>query len=353
MSGRHALLVVALWQAAFFLALIALILANRWYGAARHSRLRPRRLSLDEAMKGWGLDQTPLEVVVARLAALPASGAVEALVGWSARMPGERWHALAAAVQREPWVKAVRAGVPSRKWWTRLQAARLLSILGTPDDGPLLVRLLRDPHPAVQIAAAAALERLHEPALVATVIDRLATLPSTVQAYYASVLRQSRGPVVEALRARLARRDDPALARIAEFAARLEEPALRESLTPLAEHPSTEVRVQVARALGGFPHPTSVRALSRLAHDPAWEVRAQATRAIGRIADPAGLPLLTAGLADPVWWVRLRAALGLTRFGSPGRDALRQAEVGADPDARHVARLILGLSPQALTEFAA
>jgi hypothetical protein len=53
------------------------------------------------------------------------------------------------------------------------------------------------------------------------------------------------------------------------------------------------------------------------------------------------------------WWVRLRAALALTRLGIPGQGALLHAEVGANPEARYVARLILGLSPQALSEFAA
>jgi hypothetical protein len=56
---------------------------------------------------------------------------------------------------------------------------------------------------------------------------------------------------------------------------------------------------------------------------------------------------------DAVWWVRLRAALALMRLGPAGRDALLAAEIGPDPDARYVARLILGLSSPALAEFAA
>jgi hypothetical protein len=41
------------------------------------------------------------------------------------------------------------------------------------------------------------------------------------------------------------------------------------------------------------------------------------------------------------------------RLGPAGRDALLAAEIGPHPDARYVARLILGLSSQALAEFAA
>jgi HEAT repeat protein len=96
-----------------------------------------------------------------------------------------------------------------------------------------------------------------------------------------------------------------------------------------------------------------VTVLRTLCTDSAWEVRAQAVRSLGRIADAATLADLRSRLADAEWWVRLRAALALTRLGAAGRDALLKAETGAQPDARYVSRLILGLSPQALSEFAA
>jgi len=40
------------------------------------------------------------------------------------------------------------------------------------------------------------------------------------------------------------------------------------------------------------------------------------------------------------------------RFGATGRNTLLDIEVGADPAARDVAKMILGLPPQALAEFA-
>jgi hypothetical protein len=60
-----------------------------------------------------------------------------------------------------------------------------------------------------------------------------------------------------------------------------------------------------------------------------------------------------AALQDSVWWVRLRAALALMRFAAAGRNALLEAEVGADPFASATARMVLGLPAQALAEFAA
>jgi len=178
-------------------------------------------------------------------------------------------------------------------------------------------------------------------------------MAAPVQAHYASVLRSAHGVVVPLLVERLGQVYDPGLPRIVEFAGRLGDAGLREAVTALAGHSNPEVRVQVARALGDFPHTASVAALRTLTTDSAWEVRAQAVRALGRIADPVTLPDLVARLGDSVWWVRLRAALALTRLGAGGRDALLTAEIGPQPDARFVARLILGLTPQALTEFAA
>jgi HEAT repeat protein len=159
--------------------------------------------------------------------------------------------------------------------------------------------------------------------------------------------------VVNLLLKMLQRTQDPTLPRVAEFAARLHEPALREPLTTLAEHTDPEVRLQAARALGGYPHPDSRRALERLAADAAWPVRAQAVRSLGLLADPESLPIVRGAATDTEWWVRFRAGLALTRFGSAGTALLLQADVGPDPNARDMARLILGLSSQALAEFAA
>ena len=222
-----------------------------------------------------------------------------------------------------------------------------------PQDAARLTRLINDRHPAVHVAAVACLERMENTALTLTALERLPKLAPTVQAYYAAMLLRSRPVVVEHLQKRLRRSEDPGLARLAEFAARLGEPALRERLTALADHPNPEVRVQAARSLGTFPHRESVAALTRLIADGAWPVRAQAARSLGMISDVTTLPLVKAALRDDVWWVRLRAALALMRFAAVGRNALLEAEVGSDPYARATAKMVLGLPAQALAEFAA
>jgi len=352
-TSRQFLLVVALAQGVLLVALIILIILNRWFRLRRSAKLQPRRVELDDVMRRWALGQATAAEVSQALARLPVPLAIDGLVTWSARVAGERWQELSRTLQHQWWARVVRTNSRSARWWKRLESAHFLSVVGTPHDTGRLLRLLRDTHPAVQLAAVTSLERHASPMLVAAVLDQLPSIGGTAQAYYASVLKRARPAVVRHLLQLFRRLDDPRLPRIIEFAGRLEEPALRASFTTLATHPDAEVRTQVARALGKFPHPESTAALGLLAQDPVWSVRAQAIRSLGMIADPATLPLVREALRDEEWWVRLRAGLALTRLGGPGRNALLNAEVGAHPGARDMARLIVGLSPQALAEYAA
>jgi HEAT repeat protein len=353
MSARAFLMVVAIVQGGLLAALIVLIVLNRWFRLRRTTRLDPRREALDSSMRRWAAGTAPLTGVMVGLGRLPVPIAIDALVKWSARVPGDRWRQLALALEHTWWARLVRANSTSARWWKRLESARFLSVAAMPRDVTRLKRLINDSHPAVHVAAVASLERTENTALTLTALDRLPRLAPTVQAYYAAMLLRSRPVVIDHLLKRLRRAEDPALPRLAEFAARLSEPALRERLTALADHADPEVRIQSARALGAFPHQESVTALKRLVTDDAWAVRAQAARSLGMIADARTLADVKTALADSVWWVRVRAALALTRFGTAGRTALLEAETGGQPEASAVAKMILGLPAQALAEFAA
>ncbi|HJS42834.1 MAG TPA: HEAT repeat domain-containing protein [Gemmatimonadales bacterium] len=352
MTARQVLLVVAVVQGVLLGALLVLIVLNRWFRLRRSSRLNPRREAIDAAMRRWAAGTAPLADVLVGLSRLPVPLAVDALVKWSARVPGERWRQLALALEHSLWARLVRANSSSARWWKRLECARFLSVAAMPRDIPRLKQLINDRHPAVHVAAVASLERIDDASLALAALERLPRLAPTVQSYYAAMLVRSRPVVIDHLQKRLRRTEDPALARIAEFAARLGEPALRERLAALADHSDAEVRIQAARALGSFPHRESVNALKRLIADDAWPVRAQAARSLGMITDAGTLVLVKAALRDDVWWVRLRAALALMRFAAAGRTALLEAEAGDDPYARATAQLVLGLPAQALAEFA-
>src|SRR5213082_2552208 len=305
-TSRQFLIVVAAVQGVLLIALIILIILNRWVRLRRRAKVHPRRVALNAVMQRWTLGQAGAVDVLRALAHLPVPLAIDALVTWSARVAGERWQELSQALEHQWWTRVVRSNSRSGRWWKRLECARFLSVAATSRDIGRVLRLLRDHHPAVQIAAATTLERLASPVLVTAALEKLPFLGPTVQAYYASVLRRARPAVLRHLQQLFRRVDDPRLPRLVEFAGRLDEPVLREPFTTL-----------------------------------------------GMIADPATLPKVRAALRDREWWVRLRAGLALTRFAGPGRNALLETEIGAHAEARDMARFILGLSSQALAEYAA
>jgi len=90
--------VVAVAQGILLVALIILIILNRWFRLRRSARLQPRRRELEAVMQRWAMGQAPAAEVERALARLPVSLAVDALVTWSARVPGERWQEPVPAV---------------------------------------------------------------------------------------------------------------------------------------------------------------------------------------------------------------------------------------------------------------
>ena len=192
MTSLQFLWVVAVAQGVLLVALIILIILNRWFRLRRSARLLPRRRELDAVMQRWAMGQAPAADVERALARLPVSLAVDALVTWSARVPGERWQDLSRLLAHQWWARVLRTNYRSARWWKRLECARFLSVAATPHDIGRVLRLLHDDHPAVQIAAANTLERLTSPILVTAALDQLPLLGPTVQAYYASALKKAR-----------------------------------------------------------------------------------------------------------------------------------------------------------------
>src|SRR6266446_10492632 len=103
MSARHFLIVVAIVQGGLLGALLVLIILNRWFRLRRSTRLNPRRQAVDASMRRWAAGTTPLAGVLVGLARLPVPLAIDALVSWSARVPGERWRQLAGAPEHNLW----------------------------------------------------------------------------------------------------------------------------------------------------------------------------------------------------------------------------------------------------------
>lgn len=260
-------------------------------------------------------------------------------------------------VRDTPAYRRLERAARSPLWWRRQTAAQLLARLGRPEqDRPLLVRLLRDPHPAVSSAALLTAGEVGWPGLVEPLLD-LASGGGPTTRGKETLLRETlsalRTDVAPALRARLeetaGQREELTLLRIA---GRLAGDDLLPYLLGRLRRGGLEVRIQAAKTLGDASLSGAVDALRGALEDPAWQVRTQAARALGELAAPESAGDLQRSLSDLSWWVRLRAALALRRLGDPGRRILEDVDPAEDRYAADMAEYVLGLEDAALDEYA-
>lgn len=347
------LAVVGLVQLAFLALLLAFVLVRRRYDRERRRAFVAGRDALAGPLRDWIVAGAHPEPVVRALRMLPRDTAV-GYVSLLARqtIPEAQRNELAVALRGEPWIRAAVARRRSRYWWRRLEAARALSIIGTAQDRDAVRALLRDEHPAVQIAAAAALPRVADAALFGLVMDDLLTMPKVTRNFLTAVLRQRASAAGEPLAERIRAGSGPnEIAAWVALAASLDHPqAIGASLVHIA-HPSAFVRRTVARALGSFAGPDAARALAQMVRDDDSAVRAAAARSLGELGASGATPLLAPMVRDPVWQVRLHAALALAQLGERGRAALRAAREGDDRFARDMATMVSGLSDGAILEM--
>lgn len=353
MSAAVVLGVVGIVQVAFLALLLGFVMVRRRYDRERRAAFVAGREALAAPLRDWIVAGAHPEPVVRALRALPRGTAV-GYVSLLARqtIPEAQRDELAVALRNEPWIRTAVARRASRFWWRRLEAARALGIVGRAQDRAAVLALIRDDHPAVQIAAATALARVADEATFGEVMDGLFTLPKVTRTYLTGVLRQRAATVAAPLVQRIAAGGDaPELVAWIALAAALDDPRAIEAAVPHATHPSPSVRRTVARALGRFAGPAAARVLADLVTDADATVRASAARSLGELGATGAVPLLAPLVADPVWQVRLHAALSLAQLGERGRAALRAARAGGDRFAADMATMVSGLSDGAILEM--
>lgn len=347
-------LVIASVQGVFFVLLAALIAISRARRSlAGHAQdLRGPEVAL--AFTRWLLGETPVEAVLTTLRGAPPAVALgETLSALARRVPPASRDELVQLLRREPWIRSLIARARHRSWWDRLAAARTLAAAGTELDRELLRRLLADAHPAVQVAAAGAIERIADREIVESVLDQLVDRPLVVRQIQMSALLRAREFALPALLARLRPDAPPRQLEVwIALAERTADPVCITAAAALATHPDAQVRLAVARALRHFFDPRVLERLSALLRDPDWRVRAAACRTAGSLGDDAFVPRLREAIGDPAWWVRFRGALALAQLGETGRKVLREVRTGDDRYARDMATMVSGLSDGGILELA-
>lgn len=307
---------------------------------------------LEPLLHQWLVQDAGLDAVITFLRAQPPHVAFRSVARLAtAYVTFERQQILAPLLRGEPWVQRILRHGRSVFWWRRFDAARLLSIVGGPDDVTLVAALLSDRSPAVRLVAIDAAARLGG-RLVDLELDSLPGRQDAVQQYQFAALNRHPAIVAEALVPRL-RPEVPAVMLNAwiDAAGASANPVALWRVRDLALHDAPEVRLHVARALRRHAEPETVPVLLKLLTDDDWRVRAQAARALGALRVTSAAQPLAVAVRDRAWWVRYRAALALAQIGGEARELLLEVSRGSDPLARDMSALVAGLSSAAVVEM--
>lgn len=254
-----------------------------------------------------------------------------------------RLRELAHGLDFEP--AAIRA-LAHRNPAVRARAATRIGYLGSEAATSALLHALHDDQLDVRLSVAEALVQLQHVPAIMPILDAL-SMPGRWPSRRAT--EQLLGFGLEAvmpLRRMLDDRDMvPAPARAVVAINVLGILGAREALPEVmgwTDHEETEIRVAVARALGGMGDGSSAPALARLLVDERWEVRSMAAKSLGQLAEPSTIPILERALTDPAWWVRFNTAQTLSELGAGGIEALqRTMSTQQDEFARDISRQLL------------
>ena len=348
------MLVVALVQGIFFALLLLLIFVNRARQSLRAHGAAAAASRVAEPLQKWLLGIGSAADVASVLRRLPERDALDQLtIHVAPKAAPEHVAQLARSLREDRWVRRILAQADSRWWWRRLDAARLLSVVGSSRDRGLLRQLLGDRHAAVQAAASTCLTRAGDHALIEHMLDTLHTRPPIVRVFQLRILRENWKNTVPLLLERLV--PTAPMAKLQVWIVLAESLGDSRCLAPLisfCNHPVVEMRISATRAIRRYMHPDAEAVLRDMMRDSDWRVRAQAARGLGTIGAVEAIADLSQALGDRSWWVRFRSALALAQLGETGRRALRIARERPDRFAADMAAMVSGLSDGAVMELA-
>ncbi|MGI8619095.1 MAG: HEAT repeat domain-containing protein [Gemmatimonadaceae bacterium] len=337
---------IAALQLSFIIFTLVLLFVTRLRGSRWKARGYDAERSLAGPLRRIMLGEDRGEELAEALGQLRPDVAVrEFLAIGGARLSPEQRRSLALLVRPAGWIEQTLSQAASGKWWKRMEAARLSSMVCDERDERMVARLVTDPHAAVASAATVAIAGCASRLLVESVVRGLADRPLSIRLQQCNALRSHADfttTIVVDLLSRPA--SAPELRAWVQLVEVLATPDALAAVVPLASHPDVEIRTSTARALRSCFSPEGAEAVTRLLRDEDWRVRAAAARAVGALNVKNAIPLLSECMGDEAWWVRFRAGLALADLSQEGRAALDRIRNSPDPFARDMATLIGGLS---------
>lgn len=232
----------------------------------------------------------------------------------------------------------------SRTTLRRLRAARPLVLFSGPQDGAHIMKLLTD-KPVISLAAINALSRIPNTYALTYIFKAFEADPDPNQRAYLNVLYGLGDKIQSLIQQYIGKTLSlPKLCLLLELVGSIPLPKLYQDVIKFRQHEDKEVRIRVARVLGGLnvPLPEVIDALIKLTMDEAWEVKAQSLKSLGILKSEEALDVLATALFSPNWYCRLNAGNALAGMGKPGIRRLKEIAIQkADRYASEMAKMIL------------
>ncbi|MBP1769044.1 MAG: lyase domain protein repeat-containing protein [Candidatus Aminicenantes bacterium] len=242
--------------------------------------------------------------------------------------------------------RAVKArclkSLASRRTARRLKNARLFIIFCGPEEGPVLIRLLKD-KPIIKLCVLSALSNTPSPETLDYVFQAFGQDTGPAVRSYFNIMFSLGKRIEPLVKAHLQKPlSSEKLGLLVELVGVIPLHSLSREILSLAGHPDKEIRIRVARALGKLHLPEALEVLIAMSSDEAWEVAAQAAKGLGKLGNPATTEVLVRSLFSPHWHVRYNAGYGLARMGEAGRRRLKEvASQNEDRYARDMSVMVL------------
>lgn len=343
-----------------FVALIS-VLATVVLIRLRRIRQRRERLaanrSIAPVLVHYLSDEIPLSEVIKTLKPLRKDDAAELLEAYASSIASRLQEDLVALYRGLGLIDFAVRRSSSIIWWRRLEAVRILGMLEGKVEPQILFDRLRDPVPAVRLAAARGLGRSKDPRAVDPLLASLATPAGISRPQIAAILVDLGASAHPRLRA-LLRKPPQTRTEARLYATILEVLALSGDTrsAPYIQYALTdqdhEIRIAAFRAAGILRLTLAPDDIIMGLEDDRWEVRAQAARTAGRVGLKEMVSHLATRLSDTSWWVRLNAASALRDLGNSGLAELaRLANESNDPFARDMAQRLLTEEPRAGSNY--
>jgi type II secretory pathway pseudopilin PulG len=314
---------------------IAAVLLTVWVSSlmrAHRIRIEPTlgeaRRAIIASLSGGG--QEPGEVFP-KLGRFSEHYIVSVMLDLAPSVTGTSRSALVALGESIGVTERALRGVRSRRWSTRLYAARVLTAFGT--ESPAMHDLLTDRSPDVRAQAAAWCAVFPTPEGIDELIRLLGDADGQCRFAAQDSLIRIGTPASEALITTLGTAGDQVTGRILEIAAATGDPRFGGPTRALLADPLHANRALAADVLASTGGASAGPTLQGLLDDPSDAVVKSAAKGIGKLAFRSGAAAVEPLLSHPTWKVRKQAGMTLLALGAPGAILLQANSPGFGPAA--------------------